>query len=123
MQVAEFARVAPIVRVDCILALMEVIVLQAVRLDGQVFVLVLEGHRLGLHLVRASSIGVLQPRLLNIVVTLVFVLLGLSYKLSPVITEPITAGPSTLLAESLRDSVPLLRFSTLPCYLYALLFA
>ena len=110
-------------RVDCILALMEVIVLQAVWLDGQVFVLVLEGHRLGLHLVRASSIGVLQPRLINIVVTLVFVLLGLSYKLSPVITEPITAGPSTLLAESLRDSVPLLRFSTLPCYLYALLFA
>ena len=110
-------------RVDCILTLVEVIVLQAVRLDGQVFVLVLEGHRLSLHLVRAGAIGVLEPRLINVVVTLVLVLLGLSYKLSPVIAEPITAGPSALLAESLCDSVPLLRFPTLPCYLYALLFA
>ena len=94
--------------VDCILALVEVIVLQAVRLDGQVFVLVLEGHRLGLHLVRAGAIGVLQPRLINIVVTLVLVLLRFSNKLSPVIAAPITARPSSLLAKSLRDSVPLL---------------
>lgn len=102
VQTSEFAGVVPVMGVDCILSLVELL-LHLVLLDGQVVVLVFQGHRLGLHLVGTASIGLFQPRLVHYVALVI--LLGLTQKLASI--EAASVAHGALLGEPLGDLVSL----------------